>query len=80
MVTGARERKLKYSVHSNRTRIPPLDTPSTFVEEWVEVGLLGLLKRLCPEPVEAVPDAHADLMSDAEVEGVRMTVVQWVST
>ena len=50
------------------------------MEEWVEVGLLGLLKRLCPEPVEAEPDAHADLMSDAEVEGVRMTVVQWVST
>ena len=72
--------KIKIQCAQRQNTYPPLGTPSTFVEEWVEVGLLGLLKRLCPEPVEAEPDAHADLMSDAEVEGVRMTVVQWVST
>ena len=72
--------KIKIQCAQRQDTHSPLGSPSTFVEEWVEVGLLGLLKRLYPEPERAGPVAHADLICDAEVEGVRVSVVQWVST
>ena len=42
-------------------------------------GVLGLLKRLCPEPVEAVVGVHTD-DTTAKGQVVRVAAVQWVST
>lgn len=71
--------KIKIQCAQRQDTYPPIKHPSTFVEEWVEVGLLGLLELSYQVPVFTAIPINADGIT-SYVKAVRVVLALWITT